>query len=184
MQLLWINLVTDGLPALALAIESAGARRPRAPAARGASAALMDRRFLAQVTVIGTLSAGVTLAAFAYELHAGHGVESARNAAFSVLVVEELLRALGARSRTRTLCEVGVLSNLRLAGVVVASLALQLVIQHTPLFEGVLRITPITAAQSAAWTALAAVPLAVLETRKALARPARPAGAGATPPPS
>ncbi len=57
----------------------------------------------------------------------------ARNAAFSALVIAELMRAFGARSNTRTIWEVGLLSNLRLFAVVSVSFGLQLVIHYLEL---------------------------------------------------
>ncbi len=168
-QLLWINLVTDGLPALALATEPPHANVLARPP-RHRDAALMDRHFFRRIVFVGGLSAGVTLAAFVYELRSGDGIESARNAAFAVLVIDQLLRSLGARSATRTVWELGILSNLRLALIVVASFALQIVIQHAPVFEGIFRTEPITLARTAVWTVIGALPFFVLEATKILTR--------------
>ena len=135
-QLLWINLVTDGLPALALATDPIDPDALRWPPRRP-DAQLADRGFLAVTALTGALTATVTLAAFALELYTGGRLVDARNEAFSVLVFAELLRAFGARSATRTVWEVGLLSNLRLFGVVLASFGLQIMIHHVPALEGV-----------------------------------------------
>jgi Ca2+-transporting ATPase len=168
-QLLWINLVTDGLPALALATDPIDPdvlrRPPRRPDAQ-----LADRGFLALTALTGALTATVTLAAFALQLYTGGRLVDARNAAFSVLVFAELLRAFGARSATRTVWEVGLLSNLRLFGVVLVSFGLQVVIHHVPVLEGVFGTEPITLGECLGWIGLGAVPLAVLEARKVVAR--------------
>ncbi len=168
-QLLWINLVTDGLPALALATDPIDAdvltRPPRRP-----DAELMDRSFLGRVALVGCLTATATLAVFAYELYTDTSIAHARNAAFSVLVIDEILRSFSARSDTRAVWEVGLLTNMRLFVIVLASFALQLVIQHASVLERVFETRPISLAQGAGWVMIGAVPLIVLELRKVLNR--------------
>jgi len=168
-QLLWINLVTDGLPALALATDSIEpgllAHPPRDPKSE-----IMDRRFFGNLALIGALSTGVALAAFAWELHVDGGVAGARNATFSVLVIEELLRSFSSRSSTRTVWEIGLLSNMRLFGVVAASFGLQLAICHVPVFQRLFEIESVTFSQWARWLVLGFMPLMVLETRKIVRR--------------
>jgi Ca2+-transporting ATPase len=168
-QLLWINLVTDGLPALALATDPIEPdvllRPPRPPEAQ-----MMDRSFVARIALTGSLTAAVTLAAFAYEFYVGSDLQHARNAAFSVLVMEELLRSFSARSATRTVWEVGLLSNMRLFVIVAASFALQLAIYHVPVLQQPFSTEPMSAAQLVSWLALGATPLVVLEATKVIRR--------------
>jgi Ca2+-transporting ATPase len=167
-QLLWINLVTDGLPALALAtdpIDPGVMRRPPRPA----SAQLTDGAALRGLLLTGGLTAAVALAAYGFELSRGAEVDIARNAAFSTLVFAELLRSFGARSTTRLLHEVGIFSNLRLLAIVTVSFGLQIVIHHEPSLARLFGTSPLSLSQCAAQIALGCVPLAVLELRKALA---------------
>jgi Ca2+-transporting ATPase len=183
-QLLWINLVTDGLPALALATDPIDpgvlARPPRS-----AAADLLDRSRLAGIGLTGCLTAGVAFGAFAFELANGGEIAAARNAAFSTLVFAELLRAFGARSETRLVHEVGLFSNLRLFAIVTASFFLQLWIHHSELLGRLFGTEPITLGECAAWVALGMVPLLVLELGKWARRAKRvtsgPAGSGASP---
>jgi Ca2+-transporting ATPase len=168
-QLLWINLVTDGLPALALVTDPADpsvlSRPPRHP-----NAQLLDKPFLKRTAFTGFLTAGVALLAFAYEFYAHGDTAQARNAAFSALVIAELLRSFGARSETQTFLEVGLFSNMRLLLIVLASFGLQLTIHHTPFLGVVFGTEPISLTQCLAWTALGAVPLLVLELAKVIRR--------------
>jgi Ca2+-transporting ATPase len=168
-QLLWINLVTDGLPALALATDPIDpavlARKPLR-----AETALADRARIRGILLTGCLTAGVALAAFVYESAYGHGLEDARDAAFSTLVFAELFRAFGARSETRLATEVGWLSNPRLLTVVGVSLALQVAIHHSDALRTVFGIRAATAGDYVAWILLASIPAAVLEARKAWRR--------------
>jgi len=167
LHLLWINLVTDGLPALALATDPVDPgvlnRPPRRPDVQ-----LMDAGFLKLTALTGLLTAAVTLAAFAYELYVDGSPEQARDAAFTVLVIAELLRSFGARSTTLTVWQVGLLSNIRLLLIVMVSFGFQLAIHHVDALQAVFGTVPITVEQCLAWTALGLVPLLALEGRKLL----------------
>lgn len=166
-QLLWINLVTDGLPALALAtdpIDPSVLTRPP----RRQDAQLLDWAFLRRITLIGFLTASVALTVFAYELYADSSLAQARNAAFSALVIAELLRSFGARSEVHTVFQMGLFSNVRLFAIVAISLALQLLIHHLPVLERLFGTEPLSLAQCAAWMVLGIIPLLVIELGKVL----------------
>jgi Ca2+-transporting ATPase len=171
-QLLWINLVTDGLPALALATDTIDSdvmsRPPRDPRSQ-----IMDRSFFGLLALTGFLTAAVALTAFGWEFWVDRKLADARNAAFSALVIAELLRSFGARSSTRTIWESGLLTNLRLFAVVAASFSLQLAIHHVAWLEGLFGTEPITLGQCAGWIALGTLPLLTLELRKWLLGPRR-----------
>lgn len=166
-HLLWINLVSDGLPALALATDPIDhdvlERPPRDPKAE-----IISRSFMGRVALVGCLSAAVTLTAFVYTLHRGMDLARARNAAFFVLVAEELLRAFSARSADKPLWRVGLLTNLRLLWVVLVSFALQLLISASSLVDEIFQTRQVTLTECAAGVMLGLIPLSTLELIKVL----------------
>jgi len=81
-------------------------------------------------------------------------------------VIEELLRSFSMRSDTRTIWQMGLLSNLRLCVFVVASFALQLAMHHLPALQALFGTSPISLGQCVAWVVLGSIPLGVLELRK------------------
>ena len=172
-QLLWINLVTDGLPALALATDPIDPRVLMQPPRRQ-DAQLIDRAFLQRIALTGMLTAGVALVAFAYEFYADRSVAQARNAAFSALVIAELLRSFGARSNEQTIWQIGLFSNMRLFVIVAASFALQLLIHHLPVLETLFGTEPVSLGQCAAWVVLGAIPVIVLELGKVFRQSSTP----------
>jgi len=170
-HLLWINLVTDGLPALCLAADPIDSdvmkHRPRLR-----SESITDRGFIFRVFLTGVLTAGVSFAAFLYVLRTD-SFEMARASAFSVLVFAELLRSFGVRSETKPIWQVNFFSNRNLVLVVALSLAFQLVSQHTGFLGALLKTPPIPWRDGFVLLALGAIPLLVLEAIKAL-RPTSP----------
>lgn len=166
LHILWINLVTDGFPALALASDPIDRdvmnRPPRRPQQE-----LFNRDFIKLTLFTGLLDAGVTLGVFAYELYyANNSLEQARDAAFTTLVITELLRAFAARSERYTIWQLGLFSNMRLFLVVAVSFALMLAIHHVPMFQTLFQIEPLTFDQCIGWIAVGFIPLIVLQLRK------------------
>ena len=125
---------------------------------RQQDAQLLDWPFLKRIALIG----------FAYELHNDSDVVQARNAAFSALVIAELLRSFGARSEARTVFQVGLFSNIRLLAIVAMSLALQVLIHHSPILERLFGTESLSLGQCAAWLVLGSIPLLVIELEKIL----------------
>jgi Ca2+-transporting ATPase len=157
--------VTDGLPALALATDPIDPDVLTRPP-RGTDSPFTDRRLVTSILVTAALTAGVTFGTFVHELQSGAHLQDARNAAFSVLTFAELLRALGARSETRSIWQLGLFSNLRLFAVVAGSFALQLAIHFVEPLEAIFQTEPIGLTRCLEWVMLGAIPLAVLELAK------------------
>jgi Ca2+-transporting ATPase len=168
LHLLWINVVTDGLPALALVVdpteEDVLRRPPRHP-----EEPMLGREEWRFIIITGLLQAATTLAVFVWALYA-RDLAEARNLAFSVLVFGELLRAFAARSTTRVFWEVGAFTNMRLLGVVVFSVLMQLGFHHMPAAQAVFEIGPLSAADCVLTLLVASVPVTVIEVGKLVRR--------------
>ena len=163
-HLLWINLVTDGLPALCLAtdpIDSAVmARHPRHRSER-----ITNRRFLRTMLLTGALTAGVAFSVYVYVLRTG-STEAARAAAFAVLVFAELLRSFGARSETKPVWRIPFFTNANLVVVVALSLGVQVGSQHNATLQRFLQTAYLPFSDCLGLLLLGAIPLAVLEVAK------------------
>ncbi len=168
LQLLWVNLVTSGLPALALVMDPPQPDAMRQPPRRPAEP-MLRRADWWLVVLTGMLEATVTLAVFAWALKTRDEV-AARNLAFSVLIFCELLRAFAARSPSRLFWELGAFSNLTLLGVVLLSVLVQIGIQHIPATQALFRIEGLTLAECGVALLLGLIPVSVLEVGKLFRR--------------
>jgi Ca2+-transporting ATPase len=168
LHLLWINLVTDGFPALALVMDPVSERVMQRPP-RGLEQSIVGRAQWLLVARSAAIEAGVTLGTFMCALETRTLIE-ARSLAFAVLVVSELMRAFAARSRTRTSWEVGLLSNPRLVAAVAALIAMQFAIHHLPAARRLFGIAALSFADWALVIALGLVPATVIEATKLWAR--------------
>lgn len=169
-QLLWINLVTDGLPALALVMDPTDRDAMRRPP-RGPTEPMLGRSEWLTIGLTAIVQTAVTLSVFAWALSARDYIE-ARNLAFSVLVFGELFRAFASRSDRKVFWQVGALGNLMLLLVVMISALVQIGIHHIPWTQTLFQIGGISMSDCALAIALGLIPVTVLELVK-LARAAR-----------
>lgn len=161
LHLLWINLVTDGLPALCLATDPIDGDVMKHPP-RSRNERITDGGFLGTMLLTGLLTAGVSLAVYVYALK-HESLETARTHAFATLVFAELLRSFGARSETRPLWRMNLLSNLNLLLVVSVSFGIQVWSHHNALLAGFLKTSLITFSDCLMLLGVSVIPLLALE---------------------
>jgi P-type Ca2+ transporter type 2C len=146
-QILWINLLTDAAPALALGIDHAASNLMARPP-RDSRARIIDRPMLLSVVYSGAIMAACTLITLDALLPGGfiegnRSVEEARSAAFTVLVLTQLFNCLNSRSHA-TSAFVGLFTNPWLWGALVASLLLQVLVIHHPWLNHAFQTAPLS----------------------------------------
>ena len=175
-QILWVNLVTDSLPALALSLErgdpDAMERPPRPPQEP------ILTRGIATLTVVRGLVEGVgALAAFAFWLYVLDASDDlARSVAFTAVVVAELLEAHGSRSLYRTIKDIGPLSNPWVVWATLFSFVMMVAVLYVPFLQEAFHTEPLGWPEWTAVWAVALVRLGVIEGLKVSPWRLRPPG--------
>jgi Ca2+-transporting ATPase len=171
-HILWVNLVTDGLPGLALAAEPAERgvmRRPPRPPGESVFAHGLWQHALWVGLLIGALCLGVQAWAWS-----GQGGTDARahwqTMVFTVLTLAQMAHLLAIRSERESLFSQGLASNLSLAGAVALTLVLQLATIYVPWLQPVFRTQPLSAGELTLCFGLAAVVFVAVEIEKAWRR--------------
>lgn len=169
LQILWINIVTDIFPAMALALEPSAPdvmkRPPRDP-----KQPLMTRPFVVLIVWQGLLLAGVTLLAFYIGMRwygtQDAGLRHAVTIAFMTLTLANVFHSFNARSRSRSAFTASLFTNRWLWAAVLGCLSLQIAAVYLPFLQMVLNTVALTAAD---WTVIATCslsPVAVVELVK------------------
>jgi Ca2+-transporting ATPase len=166
-QILWVNLVTDGLPALALGVDPTNPnvmkrppRPPKEPVITKQRAFLM----LAQ----GTFIALCSLIAFSFVMFVEkEGLPRARTAAFVVLACSQLFHAFNCRSQTESLFRIGVFTNTKLILANGLSFLLQMMVVYVPFCQTIFKTEPLMVFDWCMIIAISSLPLWAMELIKA-----------------
>lgn len=141
-QILWVNLVTDGLPALALGLEPTeeGIMKKRP---RDSQETIFAHGLGARILIHGTAIGICTLSIFLFSLSQGKALEGARTMAFTSLVIYQLFFVFSCRRERRPLWRVRVLENPYLVVAVFISFLLQLSVIYHPTISSLFTTTPL-----------------------------------------
>ncbi len=163
-QLLWLNLVTDGAPALALGLEKGDPDIMDNPP-RPVSEAIINREMWSRIGIQTLAIAAVTLTAYFIGLK--FFPDSARTMAFATISFSELLRAFTSRSDRYPLLKIGIFTNRAMLIAVATSALLLLGVIYVPFLQPIFNTVPLNTTQWAIILPLLLVPALVAELTKA-----------------
>jgi P-type Ca2+ transporter type 2C len=171
-HILWVNLVTDSFPALALGVDPVEKdimKRPPRPPQEG----IITRGRLLLMLVQGTFIAFCSLLAFWFVLAIeGEGIGRARTACFIVLSCSQLFHALNCRSQERSLFSIGLFTNIQLIFADLLSFLLAMAVVYVPVMQRIFRTEPLGLLDWLMVIAISSLPLWAMELVK-YARSAR-----------
>jgi Ca2+-transporting ATPase len=189
-QILWMNLVTDGLPALALGVEK-GERDVMARPPRPPGAPIVDGGMALSILAVGFLMAILSLApayaewtpvdhvAIASSAH-GHPAPAEATAwqtmLFTTMVFTQLFLALTMRSTRNSLLKIGLFSNKAMLAAVCGSLVMHLGVIYVPFLQGFFKTKALDGKQLLLCVATSALILVVVEVAKWIRRASDPRG--------
>lgn len=157
-QLLWLNLVANGLQDVALAFEPKEGgeltQKPRSP-----SEPVFESHIVQHVLVTGSVMGVLAFAVYAYLMNQGTPIEEARNLTLMLMVLFGNIHALSSRSEARSLFQIRFFANPFLVFAVPFAQLVHIAAMYTPGISDVLALNPISLTE---WLALAAVSLLLL----------------------
>lgn len=173
-MLLWLNLVTDSLPALALGMEPGEKgvmeEKPRDPAEP-----IIGKKEMSSIIVQAIAIGVATLAAFAIGyFYFGHGLSGeeklaeGRTMTFATLILAELFRAMAARSETQTMSEIGWFSNKSMNMAILIGVSLLLIVLYIPFLASLFRVSFMTLKEWVPTLILATIPFLATEIHQGM----------------
>jgi Ca2+-transporting ATPase len=166
-HILWINLVTDGLPSLALTAEPAERgimRRPPRPVQESIFAHGMWQHML----WVGLLMAACTLMVQAWALHSGSA--HWQTMVFTVLTISQLVHVMAIRFEKESLFSIGFFSNRPMTLTIMVTFLLQMATIYVPALNPIFKTEPLDGGELAACLAISSIVLLAVEIEKWLMR--------------
>jgi len=166
-HILWINLVTDGLPALALAAEPADgdvmSRPPRHP-----KESIFSHGLGAHAIWVGLLMGGIVLFVQSWSIRTEHA--HWQTMVFTVLCLTQLGHVLAIRSEKESLFKIGLFTNKYLLGAVILTFALQMATIYVPFLNPIFKTEPLTFSELMFTIVLSSVVFIAVEIEKLIKR--------------
>jgi len=162
-HILWINLVTDGLPGIALASEKAENDIMKRPP-RKSTESLFAEGIAYHILWVGLLMAGITLAIQAWAIN--KGLDHWQTMVFTVLSLSQLGHVLAIRGDREFLYHQGIFSNLPLLGAVLLTCVLQLIVIYLPLANEIFKTQPLSFSELSICIGASALLFHVVELEK------------------
>ena len=162
-HILWINLVTDGLPGLALALEPEEKgimkRPPRHP-----QESVFAHGMATHIMWVGLLMGGISIFTQAWSIRTGH--THWQTMVFTVLCLSQMGHVLAIRSEKESLFKTGLFSNKPLCGAVILTFALQMATIYVPFLNPIFKTAPLTLSELAVTLIVSSVVFFAVEIEK------------------
>jgi P-type Ca2+ transporter type 2C len=164
-QILWINLITDGLPPMALSVEPPddGIMKQKP---RNVKEGLITRREIAAGLGIGGLIALQALIILTWAVDRDFPLEKLQTLIFTLVVFSEMFNAFNWRSDRYSIFSLGIFTNRPLVYAVLTTIILQLVVIYVPFFQTAFRTVPISLSEWGVVLTLASTTLISMELVK------------------
>jgi Ca2+-transporting ATPase len=168
-QILWINIVTEGTLTVNLVMDPPdGDEMKRRPVARDDR--LIDRNMLGRIALMASAAIIATFGWFAWRLHGGMPLDLVRTETFTVLAMCQWFNVMNCQSRTHSVFALALLRNRWLLGGLGLSVLLQLAVVYAPPLNELFYTSPIPAADLVPMVAAASLVLWTEEARKLIVR--------------
>lgn len=166
-HILWINLVTDGLPGLAFTAEPGESGNMQRPP-RHPEESIFAHGMWQHIIWVGLFVGGISIASQAWAI--ARGVEYWQTVVFTVLTISQLFHSLAVRSERISLFRQGLTSNLPMLGAVLLTVGLQMAVIYHPALNPIFRTQPLPMYDLAVCFALSSLVLVAVEIEKVLVR--------------
>lgn len=166
-QILWINLITDGLPPMALSVEPPD-RGLMKQKPRNVEEGLITRREIITGLGLGGLIATQALIVLVWALDSGVPLSKLQTMIFTLVVFSEMFNAFNWRSDRYSIFSLGLFTNKALVFAVLTTVILQLLVVYTPFLQFAFRTVPLSLSELGIITALASTTLISMEIVKYL----------------
>lgn len=164
-HILWINLVTDGLPGLALALEpeekDVMKRPPRPP-----QESVFAHGMAAHILWVGLLMGGISIFTQAWSIRSGYDQAHWQSMVFTVLCLSQMGHVLAIRAEKESLFKIGLFSNKALFSAVLLTFALQMATIYVPYLNPIFKTKPLTASELILTLMLSSVVFCAVEAEK------------------
>ena len=166
-HILWVNLVTDGLPGLALSVENEEKGIMRRPP-RPPDESIFARGMWQHILWVGLLIGALCLFTQAWAIRSGSA--HWQTMVFTVLTLAQMTHVLAIRSESVSLFTLGIASNQPLLGAVGLTFGLQLLLIYVPMFNAIFKTSPLSLGELAFCLLMSSVTFVAVEIEKALRR--------------